>query len=184
MPEHLSSSLSTFSALDWCLLLFLFLSTVTAFRRGIVRVVFSILGLVAGLLIASWNYLRVATALHPWVTNASIAQVIAFTLLMFGVIIVVSVVAGLFRKSIAAVGLGFFDRILGAVFGFVRGVFLAAAVVMALVAFVPNAEWLQQSRLTSYFLQAAHGLSFVVPQYLQEQLAAGTAHLLQQSPKP
>lgn len=185
MPTQLTSlSMHSLSVLDWCLLLFIFLSTIGALRRGLIRVLFSIAGLGAGILIASWNYLRLAGWLSQWIANRSLAQGVAFVLLLFAVIILASVLAGVFRRSASAVGLGFFDRLFGAVFGLLRGIILATVAVVALVAFVPNTNLLQDSQLAGYLLQASHRIAFVVPEHLQEQLAAGTAHLLQQSPKP
>ena len=185
MPTHFSAlSLHSLSLLDWCLLLFIFFSTIGALRRGFIRVLFSIAGLGAGILIASWNYLRLAMWLGAWIANPSLAQGIAFVLLLFAVLGLASALASIFSRSASAVGLGFFDRFFGAVFGLVRGILLATVAVVALVAFVPNTNLLRDSQLAGYLLQASHRITFVVPEYLQEQLAAGTSHLLQQSPKP
>ena len=49
---------------DWFLIAILAYSTIMAFLRGIILELFSLGGLVAGILIASWNYNRLA--LFAW----------------------------------------------------------------------------------------------------------------------
>ena len=45
---------------DWFLIAILAYSTVIAFMRGIIRELFSLGGLIAGILLASWYYAHVA----------------------------------------------------------------------------------------------------------------------------
>lgn len=176
-------TLASLNSLDWFLLIVVGLSTLAAFRKGIIRVLFSIAGFIAALLLASWNYLQFAVWLRSWVANFAIAQVIAFLAILVGVMLAFTLIASFVAKSVAAVGLGFLDRLLGAAFGLLRGALFGAALLMAIVPFVPEASWLKHSMLAPYFLAASHGLSFVVPRQLQEQMAVGTAHLLQQTPE-
>ena len=58
------------------------------------------------------------------------------------------------------------DRILGAAFGFVRGLLIGVALIVGVTAFAPQSGWVEGSRLSSYFLGAAHAVSFVVPHSL------------------
>ncbi len=184
MPaKNATDTLASLTSFDWFLVIIVALSVVRAFRRGIIRVLFSLAGLVAGVLLASWNYVQLAAWLHTWVTSFAAAEVIAFLLLLGLVMAAFSLVAGVARKTASAVGLGFFDRLLGAAFGLLRGMLLGAAILMAITAFVPDSSWVENSRLAPYFLAGSHGLSFVVPRQLQEQMAVGRAHLLQQTPE-
>ena len=174
---------STFTAFDWFLTATVALSTIAAFFRGIIKVLFSLAGLILGILLAAWNYVALATRLHSLILSVAAAQVVAFLLIAIGIMVVFSVLATVLRKAVSAVGLGFFDRIFGAAVGFLRGVLIGVAVMMALTAFLPGSPWLKDSRLAPYFLTGAHAVSFVVPQHLQQQISAGAAHLLQQSPE-
>ena len=183
MPTPPPFSLAQLSSFDWLLLIMVLASVAFAFRRGIIKVLFSIAGLIAGIVVASWNYTRLAASLHRWVSSEAAAQVIAFLAILVGVMILFSLAAAVLRKTVAAVGLGFADRLLGAGFGLLRGLLLGVAILMAVSAFVPDSGWVRKSYLAPYFLAGAHAVSFVVPRGFEEQMAAGTSHLLQQTPE-
>ncbi len=97
---------------DWVLILILVGSTVSAFSRGIIRVLFSIVGLIAGILIASWNYVAVARTFSQWIPSFEMAEVVAFLLMLILVVAAFSLVASLLSRTVAAVGLGVLDRLL------------------------------------------------------------------------
>ena len=183
MPPTPTFAIQDLTAFDWLLVIMVLTSMLMAFRRGIVKVLFSFAGLFFGILTASWNYAQFAQVLGRWITSPVAAQAVAFLAILFGVTLIFSLAAGLVRRTIAAVGLGLFDRLLGAVFGLLRGALLGVAILMAITAFVPNSTWLKNSRLAPYFLAGSHAVSFVVPRRFQEQMAAGASHLLQQTPE-
>ena len=175
-------TMAAFTTFDWFLVVVVALSTIAAFFRGFIKVLFSIGGLILGLLAASWYYTPVAARLTLLPTLAA-RQVTAFILILVIIMVVFTVIAGFLRKAVSAIGLGFFDRLLGAGFGFLRGVLLGVAVLMAFAAFSPNWGPLKNSQLAPYFLAGAHAVSFIVPAQLQQQVAAGATHLLQRSPE-
>jgi len=171
------------SGLDWVLLAIVVFSTGMAFRRGFVRVLFSLLGLGIGVFAASLEYGRVAEFLHLWITSLAACKALGFMTILMGVMVVFSIAAGLVRKTLQAVGLGFFDRLLGGLLGLGRGALIGVTVMVALVAFVPKSAMVKNSRLAPYFLTGSHAVSFVMPGQLKEQMASGSAVLLQQTPE-
>jgi membrane protein required for colicin V production len=175
-------TLASLTALDWVLVALLVYSTVRAFLRGFLREVFALIGLVAGILLASWNYIDLARSLHRWITTETTAQIVAFILIVVGVMIACALAGKLLRTSADAIGLGFVDRLLGAAFGFARGCLLGVACMMILAAFGPRLSWTENSQLTPYFLAGAHGVSFVVPHNLEQQIANGAAQLKHSAP--
>ncbi len=181
MPSD-SSPIASLTSFDWALLLLVLVSTIAAFFRGIIKVLFSLAGLIAGLLLACWNYPAVALSLNRWIGNLEAAQIVAFLIILTLVMVVFSVVASLLRRTVSAIGLGFIDRLLGALFGLLRGVLLGVAAMMAIAAFLPGNSWVKNSQLSPYFLAGAHALSFVVPEDFRKQIATGAKHLLQGAP--
>jgi membrane protein required for colicin V production len=175
-----AQSLTSF---DWFLVAMVAVSGLMAFRRGLVRMLFSLAGSIAGILVASWIYLRVGDWLHRWIGSVPAAQIVAFVAILMGVMLVFSIAAGLVRRTVQAVGLGFMDRVAGAGIGVVRGVLLGVAAMMALAAFAPGLGWAKGSVLAPYFLAGAHAVSFVVPHGFEQQMSAGAAHLLKNTPK-
>jgi membrane protein required for colicin V production len=86
------------------------------------------------------------------------------------------------HQTANAIGLGFFDRLLGAGFGFVRGCLLGVAILMAGAAFLPKSAWISNSQLSPYFLAGAHAVSFVVPHDLRQQILDGAAQFKHNAP--
>ncbi|WP_353063104.1 CvpA family protein [Tunturibacter psychrotolerans] len=162
---------------DCLLIAILAYSTIVAFMRGIILELFSLGGLIAGILIASWNYGRLAAYLEHFITTPATAEILSFLLLVIGVMVLSALLGKALNRTAHAIGLGFFDRILGAVFGFGRGCLLGVAILMAIAAFIPHSTWIENSQLSSYFLAGAHAVSFVVPYDLQHKILDGAEHL-------
>jgi membrane protein required for colicin V production len=96
--------------------------------------------------------------------------------------ILASLLGRLLRHTASAIGLGFVDRLLGAVFGLLRGALLGVVLLLALTAFLPTAPWIENSHLAPYFLRAAHAVSFVMPSDLKLRLLDGLNHLKHTTP--
>ena len=167
---------------DWFLIALLVYSTIAAFMRGILLESFSLGGLIVGFLLAAWNYHALAALFSRVITKASVADVVAFLLIAMGVMVVAALVGRTLHRTADAIGLGFFDRLLGAGFGFARGCLLGVAILIAATAFLPKNDWIENSHLAPYFLAGAHAVSFVVPHDLQQQILDGAAQLKHNAP--
>jgi membrane protein required for colicin V production len=167
---------------DWFLLAILGYSTIMAFLRGIILELFTFGGLIAGILIASWNYNHVAGFLEHLITTPATAQITAFLLIVIGVMVLSLLTGKAINRTAHAIGLGFFDRLLGAAFGFARGCLFGVAILMALAAFRPHSTWVENSQLSPYFLAGVHAVSFVVPHDLQQQILNGVQQLKHNAP--
>ena len=170
------------SLFDCFLIATLAYSTIIAFARGIILELFSLGGLIAGILLASWNYNHVAIILGRLITTLATAQIVAFLLIIIGVMVLSTLLGKALNRTAHAIGLGFFDRLLGALFGFARGCLFAVSILMAIAAFLPHSEWIADSHLSSYFLAGAHAVSFVVPHDLQQQILNGVEQLKHNAP--
>ena len=169
--------LASLTGFDWLLAALLAWSTVLALVRGLLRELCSLAGLVAGVLLASWYYGPAARWLERWIPSASAASMVAFLLIAVGVGIAAGLLGRLFQRTASTIGLGVLDRLAGGIFGFVRGCLLATVVMLTLAAFAPSFSALRASHLAPYFLDVAHGISFIVPHDLQVQIASGVSTL-------
>lgn len=151
----------------------LLLSTLGAISQGLLRELLSLAGLVVGLVVASWNYARLAAPLQHWIHSQGIADTIAFLLIAFGIMLVAGLVGSLLRKTVQLIGLGWLDSIFGAVFGFVRGCVLVMVTMIAIAAFRPGAPWLVGSALAPYFYPGVRVLSAQSPAALKEKVIFG-----------
>jgi membrane protein required for colicin V production len=158
---------------DLFIIIVLVVSVVSAFVKGFFVEVFSLAGVFLGLFIAAANY----GAFAPWVLrlvqNREVANLIAFLLIALVVMLLAGLAGRLLRSVVRGVGLGIVDRLLGAVFGLVKGGVIVTLVLMGIVAFLPRQDWLRGSQLAPVFLTAAHGGSHVVPFALGEEIRQG-----------
>jgi membrane protein required for colicin V production len=170
------------SLFDWFLIAILAYSTIMAFVRGLILELFSLGGLIAGILLAAWNYHHIALLLSRLITSPATAQIVAFLFIVLGVMVLSTLLGKALNQTAHAIGLGFFDRLLGAIFGFFRGCLLGVAILMAVAAFLPQSQWIANSQLSSYFLAGAHAVSFVVPYGLRQQILDGAEQLKHDAP--
>ncbi len=173
-----ADTLAGLNALDWALVLLLAFSAATGFMRGLIRSVVSLVGLGLGIVLAAWYAPAAAVWLGRWVRQgqwaqqAMLAEVVAFAGTVAAVYVLASLVGRVLRSASHAVGLGFFDRLGGALFGAVRTVLVLAAVLLPLRSFLPMIPFTRESTLLPYLRSAAVGVSFVVPQDFGNRLAS------------
>ncbi|MDE3105846.1 MAG: CvpA family protein [Acidobacteriota bacterium] len=171
---------------DWLLVVVLLYSTLAAFLRGIILELFSLAGLLAAVLLASWNYDVVATLLARTLSGLSLApgtwNGVAFLGIVIAVTVAVTLVARLLRRTAHTLGLGLVDRLLGACFGLLRGGLIGVVIFMMTAAFAPQWRVPADSRLAPYFLRGVHAVSFVVPQDLQRLLRNGIEEIKHKAP--
>ena len=161
------------SGLDWVIVGTISLSVLLATAEGFFFEIFSLSGAVLGYLIAVWEYARWAPWFLPYVKSEAIAQWVSFLTIFFVVLLLAGMAGRLARWAGKAAGLRWFDRLLGAAFGLVRGVVIVTVLVLGLAAFSPGSTTLAASRLGGYFLVLAHGASWVAPRDLRARFRAG-----------
>ncbi len=168
-------SYTQWNAFDWALVLIALTSMVLAFRSGLVRAALGLMGLIGGFQVASWWYPQVGDLISParlaWPRQAK--DVFGFLAIVLVVSLLMQLAGWALQKMLRMAGLGGFDRLLGAAFGFARGCILGLAILMAASIAAPQSELLTTSVLTPYLFAVAHDVSFLVPQYLQQQMIDG-----------
>ena len=142
------------SAVDWILLAVLGLSLLLGMWRGIVQEVLSLAGWVAAFYV-SQMYAPLAAAWLPMEGSSQMLRYAAGFVVVFVAVLVATVlVSWVVKKLVSAVGLGPLDRLLGSLFGLMRGVVILLAVTV-FVGMTPmretdgwkkaqGAQWLQQ----------------------------------------
>jgi membrane protein required for colicin V production len=133
------------TVLDWILLAMLGLSVLIGLWRGLIEEVMSL----GGWFIAGAAALYLADSLTPLLASAGLSDtwryILALVIIFVAVLIVWSLLTSAIKKAIGAIGLGLFDRLLGAAFGVARGVLLLTFFVM-LLGFSPISQtdfWIQ-----------------------------------------
>ena len=113
--------------IDWIICALLVLSTVVGIMRGVIREVLSIVGWVAGFMLSMSFAGEIADRI-PLDSIGYIPRVIiAAVLILVACLFVVGLFGFILRKMLEVAALTFEDRILGAAFGFVRGIIVVDA---------------------------------------------------------
>jgi len=167
---------------DWLIVIVIGGAVVSGLSQGFFRSVCALGGLLLGLLLAAWNYSRVAALFLPLVRIEAVADAIGFLLIALLVMGLASGVGSILSKTLHRMGLGCLDRLAGAAFGFLQGALLVTLVILVAVAFFPKAHWLTEARLPREFFGACHLSTHMSPQELAERVRQGLRTLEEESP--
>jgi membrane protein required for colicin V production len=159
--------------LDIVLVLVLLFSTFRSFRRGFSREIVGLAASFFALVLAMWFYGLAGSYVAPYVSSARVANLIGFVLVIVGVLIAGTIVAWIVSRFIRTIGLSFFDRLLGAGFGMLRGILITIALLTAYISFGPHAEndsapaAVIHSRIAPYILEASRYFVAIAPMDLK-----------------
>ena len=130
---------------DWVLVAIVIVSMVRAYVTGLVRAIAGLIGFAVGFEVASSGYVYLGDQIRDqaWITSQYMAR---------------------------TVGLGWFDRTLGAAFGFARACLMGIALLMAASIFTPQPDAVTNSLLRPYLFTVVHDVSFLIPDSLQQRI--------------
>ena len=139
MTHTLTDTLPAWPWVDWALLGVLVCSVVVGFLRGLVFECLSLAGWIVAWFAAQWLAPQVAPHLPVGRPAGPLNLAAALAVCFFATLIVWTLLAKLARMLIHATPLSVPDRLLGSVFGALRGVVLLLAV-SSVVALTPAAQ--------------------------------------------
>ncbi len=175
--------MSGMTLVDWIIVGILTIAVIGGIVQGFLRSAFSFGGLILGLIVAAWNYDRLAGFIKAIVRNQEISNTIAFLLIAFVVMAVAALIGQLLSKAFHKIGLGCLDRLAGAFFGFFQGALLVTVCILVTIAFFPDTEWLTQARLPKYFFGACHLSATISPEGLSKLVREDLHKLENESPQ-
>jgi membrane protein required for colicin V production len=150
------SLLKELTILDWVVLIILMGSIVSSILKGFARETSS-----AGAFVA------------PYVKTQDIASLVGFALIFFGILLLGAAISLLVNHFLQAVHLKWFDRFLGAAFGFVRGWIIGAVLFLILTAFPVQIENVRSAKFAPYLLAGARVLVLITPSSLKTKFLDG-----------
>jgi membrane protein required for colicin V production len=168
---------------DWAVIGILLCAVIGGLMEGFFRSVCGLLGVVLGLVVAAWNYGRMAALLLPLVRIPAIANTIGFLLIALVVMGLIGLIGNLLAKTFRLLGLGWLDGLAGGVFGFFQGVLLIVIGILVVVAFYPQAQWVAEARVPRMFFGACHVSANVTPGELGERVRSGLRAWEAESPR-
>lgn len=107
---------------------------------GLIRQVLSVVGMIAGVVLAAHYGADVADWLSSFVSVGALAQALGFLIVLFGVSGLASLLATLLRRFVGLLFLGWLDHLIGGVLGLLQAAIFCTVVVVVLAAF-PTTLW-------------------------------------------
>lgn len=127
---------------DYAVLAVLVLSALFGLLRGGVSEVLALAAWVLALFLGKIFAPRLAPEFARWVPELSLQYLAAFAAIALAVLLAMAIARWLARALLQAIGLGLIDRMLGAIFGLLRGVLiLLVAVALAGLTALPREAW-------------------------------------------
>jgi len=137
------------NGLDYLIILFLGYFAVRGMQRGIVRIVFDLVGLIGGVLLSIRYYPYFVTYFQKTFSlSQHVAIGISVVFILMAMISISIILGRLLDQIVTMTGLGLFNRLLGGGLGVVKGFFLLIPFLMSISVFRFNL--LKKSTLVSY----------------------------------
>ena len=136
------------TSFDYAVLTVIALSSALGLWRGLVSELLALAAWVAAFFAArTWGHVA-ADALAPWLRDPTLRQGAGFVALFVVTLLLFAAAGFLLSRLMRVVGLGFFDRFFGALFGIVRGVLMTlAAVLVCGMVDLPRQPWWREAWL-------------------------------------
>jgi membrane protein required for colicin V production len=150
--------------IDYCILAVVALSILISLLRGFVKEAISL----GTWVLAFWLALTFAGRLAEWfvgsVASTALRYMLAFAILFVAVLILGAIINYVVSTLVEKTGLSGTDRLIGAIFGFARGlVVVAALVLLAGLTRLPESDVWHQSRFVPYVQPITAWLRHVLP---------------------
>ena len=159
----------TSNLLDILIMIILASSVVAGVVAGLARSGVGLLCAILGLLCGFWLYPIPAGWVHNWVGSMMLSNVLGFLIVFFPFVIAGGYAGRWVMRLFQRTGLGWLDRVAGAIFGFVRGALVAVAFVAVVLAFTsrPIPNWMVNSTLLPYAMTASGQMASLAPRELK-----------------
>ncbi len=155
--------------LDVVAAILVIVSVATGVLKGFAAELISLASAVLGLVLAFAFYNRLAGVLSDLGTGESVALLSGFLLIFAAVVAAGILIRRLVRKTLRLLYLRWADRLLGTVFGVVRGWLVVAIIFLAMTAFPVTGNLVANSLSGEFFLTSARIVVRFAPEDLQER---------------
>jgi membrane protein required for colicin V production len=156
--------------LDIFFLITIVISVIVGLLKGLVREIVALVFLAVGIYAAlTWHEI-LGKRIFSSIDDPNVASFLAFLIILFGLIIMGSLIGYVLNRFFIFGPLKSVDRILGGLFGVLRGVVISAAVLLGLMLFQINEKWVTDSSLAPYAMTPLKWVASMLPESLSKRI--------------
>ncbi|MCK4545980.1 MAG: CvpA family protein [Candidatus Eisenbacteria sp.] len=153
------------NVLDWIILAVMGILVIAGLWKGLIRLVFAVLSVLVSIVLACLSTGVGTQLLTPIIGNPAIAAVVAFIVVFVAVLVIMGLVARALSKAVHVLGLGWADRLGGAVLGLAGALLvIGAAFLLVDLAGQERQTVVRESRLAPLGFKVANTLGGVLPE--------------------
>jgi membrane protein required for colicin V production len=160
--------MSSYTWFDILLLAVAAIATILGLLKGLARELIGVAAALAGLILAANYYPNLSHILRDLITPRQARDFISFGII-FVVLLLLGFMVGRMISGRMSGAFKFLDRLLGAVFGFLKGAFFCGVIVLALTVFPSDKDVIVRSRLAPAALRITQAVIRVVPKELKDR---------------
>ena len=138
--------------LDIVIIVAIAITTFIGLKIGLIKAVLSLAGLIVGVILAGLYYIPLSEQL-TFISQATLAKVVAFAIILIGVMVIAGVLAMVLKWATSLMLLGWVNRVGGAILGLVLGAILCGAVLALWVNVFGAGETIANSGLAAFLLK-------------------------------
>jgi len=161
--------LGQWTFLDYLFAGIILISIGFALMKGLVREIISLVALIGGFILAVLYYRVPASWLADLSRTESVANLGGFLAIFIGCLLLGAIISFIVNRFLKAASIKWVDRLLGGVFGLLRGWAICSILVLGLIAFPVRDSVMERSFLAPYMLAGARTAVLLVPQNLKDQ---------------
>lgn len=160
----------SFQTIDYIIIAVIGLSIITGLFRGFVK---ELIALCVWIL-AIWLGFTYAQEFNPWlkpyIDDDAVRTAVAFIIILLITVLIGGLANALLSFILQRTGLSGTDRVLGMIFGFVRGIFIVALVIVVLnmTSLSKKEDYAHRSVLYSEFDPIVHWLTSLTPDFIKQ----------------
>ena len=138
--------------LDIVIIVVLAISTFLGLRIGIIKAVLSLAGVIVGVVLAGQYYVALADVLPFFSETSSAAKIVAFAIILIGVMVIAIVLARLLKWAASVVMLNWVNQLGGAAFGLMLGAIFCGALLAIWVKWLGAGDVITESMIAPVLL--------------------------------
>jgi len=137
--------------LDIVLIVAIGIAAFIGLRKGIIKAALTLAGLIVGIVLAGRYYIPFSERL-TLISSPTWAKVAAFAIIFIGIMVLATLLARLLERAASAMMLGWVNRLVGGILGFVVGAMFCGALLAIWVKYVGMTGTIAQSKIAPILL--------------------------------